>query len=208
MKAALPPGIRFATTSFNDALGTDGRLGQMDIFVPQTVKYDPALAEKARAAGHEVWWYYANDQLAPHANAFTDGQPIEQRLLMGAMAARYRPDGFLYYQSSYFNSPKCVTFGPYTDWTPDSWSNQHGDATWMAVGPDGEPLTTQRLENFRDGLEDLAYVKLAEAASGRPVKVPETVFSTLENFNDDPAAVEAWRDRLADIIEGKGVERE
>lgn len=202
MKAALPSAIRFATTSFNDAVGTDGRLRQIDVFIPQTVKFNSELAEKARADGRKVWWYYANEQLAPHANAFTDGEPIEQRLLMGAMAARYRPDGFLYYQSAYFNSRKCVTSGPNTDWNPESWRNQHGDATWMAVGPGGVPLTTQRLENFRDGLEDLAYVKLAEAKSARPVKVPETVFTSLENFNTDPSELMKWRDRLADFIEG------
>ena len=72
----------------------------------------------------------------------------------------------------------------------------------MAVGPGGVPLTTQRLENFRDGLEDLAYVKLAEAKSAGPLKVPETVFTSLENFNTDPSELMKWRDRLADIIEG------
>ena len=180
-----------------------------------TTKFDMKRAEASRKAGHKVWWYYACDQKAPLANVFTEGQPIEQRLLMGAMAARYRPDGFLYYQTAYFNSPRCISGGPFTEWNPRSWWNEHGDGTWVAVGPDGTPLSTQRLENFRDGLEDLAYVKLLEAKleatpdapwaaeAKRLLEVPVSVFEKLDNFTDDPGAVYAWRDRMADIIEMK-----
>ena len=203
MKAKFPD-IPFATTSFDDYFGTKDALRQMDIFTPQPNKFDRERAEKSRAAGHKVWWYYACDQRAPYANSYTEGQPIEFRLLMGAMAAHFRPDGFLYYQCAYFNSRKCVTTGPYTDWDPRSWWNQHGDATWMAVGPDGVPLSTIRLENFRDGFEDLAYVKLAEERSGRHVKVPETIFQSVTNYTDDPDVLEAWRDRLADYLERNG----
>jgi hypothetical protein len=75
------------------------------------------------------------------------------------------------------------------------------------------PLSTQRLENFRDGLEDLAYAKLLEAKlkanpsaswaaeAKRLLEVPVSVFEKLDNFTDDPAAVYAWRDAMADLIE-------
>jgi len=43
------------------------------------------------------------------------------------------------------------------------WNIYNGDGAWLCVGPDGTPLATQRLENFRDGLEDFAYVKILEA---------------------------------------------
>lgn len=202
MKARFPE-IPFVTTSFDDSFGTQGTLRQIDVFCPQPGKFDREIAEKSRAAGHKVWWYYACDQRAPEANSFTECQPIELRLMMGAMAAHFRPDGFLYYQCAYFNNRKCVTRGPYTDWSPRSWWNEHGDATWVAVGPGGVPLTTIRLENFRDGFEDLAYVKLVEEKSGRRVKVPETIFQSIRNYTDDPAVLEAWRDRLADYLERK-----
>ena len=93
----------------------------MDVFIPTTTKFYPEKAEKSRAQGHKVWWYYACDQKAPQANVFTECQPIEQRILMGAMAAKWRPDGFLYYQTAYFNSLDCITSGPYTTWNPRSW---------------------------------------------------------------------------------------
>ena len=202
MKARFPE-IPFATTSYDDSFGTERFLRQMDVFTPQPDKFNKDLAEKSRAAGHKVWWYYACSQRAPYANSYTECQPIELRLMMGAMAAALRPDGFLYYQCAYFNNRKCVTTGPYTDWSPRSWWRQHGDATWVAVGPGGVPLSTIRLENFRDGFEDLAYAKLVEERSGRHVKVPETLFQSVTNYTDDPDALEAWRNRMADFLERK-----
>ena len=167
---------------------------------------------ESRKLGHKVWWYYACDQRAPHANAFTEGQPIEQRLLMGAMAAKWRPEGFLYYQMAYFNSLDCITSGPYTSWDPRSWWNEHGDATWVAVGPGGKPLSTQRLENFRDGLEDMWYAELLRckletspnapwAAKARELlAVPRAVVDSLRNYTDDADALYAWRNAMADLL--------
>ena len=206
------PGLPIATTAYDNSFGTGEHLKKMDIFIPQTVKFDRELAEKSRALGHKVWWYYACDQRAPYANSFTECQPIEQRLLMGAMAARWRPDGFLYYQSAYFNSLDCITQGPYTNWDPRSWWNEHGDATWVAVGPGGKPLTTQRLENFRDGLEDLWYAELLRrklaAAPDAPwarraralLAVPRAVVDTLENYTDNADVVYIWRNAIADLL--------
>jgi len=200
MKVRFPQ-VPFLTTTFDDDFGTAKHLHQMDWFCPQPNKFDVAKAEKSRAAGHKVWWYFACDQRAPYANIYTECPPIEIRQLMGAAAAKYRPDGFLYYQCAYFNNCECVTGGPYTDWNPRSWWNQHGDATWVGVGPGGRPLSTIRLENFRDGFEDLAYARLVEEKTGQPVEVPREIHDSVTNFSDDPMAIERWRDRMADILE-------
>ena len=81
---------------------------------------------------------------------------------MGAQAVRMRPDGFLYYQISVWKGNKCIEKGPFTDWNPANDLQYNGDGSWVCVGPDGIPLPTIRLENFRDGLEDYAYAKLLE----------------------------------------------
>ena len=57
-----------------------------------------------------------------------------------------------------------------------------------------------RLENFRDGLEDLAYVKLLEA-QGEKVDVPEAVVKSVTEYAFDPDVLRAWRDSLADRLE-------
>ena len=104
----------------------------------------------------------------------------------------------------------------------------HGDGAWTCVGPDGIPVPTIRLENFRDGLEDYAYAlileqKLKEVESGK-CKVngaanggigavewmnrarellagPLDVMDTMTNYTDNPAVLYRWRDAMADLIE-------
>ena len=156
------PGVPISTTAYDHEFGVGTPLDVMDWFTPLTPKYDSAKAAKSRASGHQVWWYICCFPHAPQANMFVECPAIEGRILMGAATTRQRPDGFLYYQISLWNSPQCITSGPFTDWTPRSWTKYHGDGCWTCAGPDGRPLHTVRLENFRDGLEDYAYAKLLE----------------------------------------------
>ena len=121
---------------------------------------------------------------------------------MGAMTQKFRPDGFLYYQCAIWNSERCITSGPYTDWNPQSYRSYNGDGSWTCAGPGGTPLSTIRLENFRDGLEDLAYARLLEKKSGRVVKVPEALVKSRIEFSFDPEELYSWRNRIADALEG------
>jgi hypothetical protein len=152
---------------------------------------------------------------------FIECPAIEGRVLMGAETVRQRPDGFLYYQITIWNSRRCITSGPFTDWDPRSWTRYHGDGSWTCVGPDGTPLPTVRLENFRDGLEDYAYAllleqKLREVEGGKQkvedragwvkrakeiLAVPGDVMQTMTQFTGDPAAIYRWRDAMADLLE-------
>ena len=134
---------------------------------------------------------------------FVECPPIEARLMMGAMTAKYRPDGCLYYEIAYWNSPRPVSGGPFSEWTPVTLPRLHGDGSWVCCGPDGMPLSTQRLENFRDGLDDYACVKIAEVRFGRKIEVPESLVRTLCDFTDSPADVRAWRDRIADQLSAR-----
>ena len=94
----------------------------------------------------------------------------------------------------------------------------NGEGCWTCVGRDGRPLPTVRLENFRDGLEDLAYAKLLEErlrqgqssdewvrAAKRLLSVPETVAKSLTDYSDDPRSVYDWRDEMADLLENGGL---
>lgn len=88
---------------------------------------------------------------------------MELRSLMGAQTQKFKPDGFLYYSTVSWSSEKPIEAGPFTEWNPRSHGFYHGDGQWTCCGgPDNMPLPTMRLENFRDGLEDLWYAKLLE----------------------------------------------
>ncbi len=156
---------------------------------------------------------------------FIEYPAIEGRLLMGAMTAKQRPDAFLYYQISIWNSRRPISSGPFTDWDPRSWTTYHGDGSWTCVGPDGTPLPTIRLENFRDGLEDYAYAIILEAIVREREKaaslsaqqkkwlaeaqaaltVPQSLVKSMTDYSRDPAAVYAWRNRLGELIAQSGM---
>ena len=202
------PGVPISTTCYDYTYGEDGRLSAIDIFTPDTTKYDFAQAEKARASGRHVWWYLACVPHAPYANFFVECEGIEPRSLMGAQTVKYRPEGFLYYQTSIWRRNSPIESGPYTDWDPFSWGSvgnvYNGDGSWTVVGPGGKPLETMRLYNFRDGLEDYAYAKILFARTGKWPDVPAEVVESVTNFNSSASVHYAWRDRLAEQIERSG----
>jgi hypothetical protein len=195
------PSVPIETTCFDKAYGEGNALGGFDVFTPLIREYDPAAAEKARAAGRKVAWYISCEPHPPYPNMFIESQPIEARLIQGAMSAKMKPDGFLFYQTSIWNAVEGVGADtPFTGWNARSWTKYNGDGAWTACTADGRPVSTIRLENFRDGLEDLWYAKLAEER-GVAVPVPETLVKDMRAFSDDPADLYAWRDALADALE-------
>lgn len=199
------PGVPLLTTALDNSYGAGSALAGIDAFCPRTDHYDAVRAGDARSRGKKVWWYICCYPLPPYANMFIESRPIEGRLLMGAMSVKYRPDGFLYYETSVWNSRRPVTSGPYTDWEPRSWSLfSNGDGAWTAAGPDGIPVATQRLENFRDGIEDFAYAKIYEEKFGVLPEVSQELVGSLVEYSVDPAVLRAWRDSVADAIESGG----
>lgn len=210
------PGVPLATTAYDETYGVGSPLAGIDWFTPKTSKYDPVLAAKARAEGRRVGWYVCNVPGGTYANGFVQDPAIDLRMLMGAQTVRMRPDGFLYYELTIWNAPRPIERGPFTDWWSRSYLTANGDGCWTAVGPGGRPLSTQRLENFRDGLEDYAYALLLEeklaahpdapwaSEARRLLSVPREVMDTMENYTLDPAVYAAWRNAMADLIEGCG----
>ena len=226
LKAAFP-GIPVFTTAQDRDYGVGTSLEDVDWFAPKISAFSPAKAAAARAEGRKVWWYTCNLPHAPYPNFFIECPAIEARLLMGAQAVQNRPDGFLYYATSIWNSRRCIENGPFTDWDPRSWGTYHGDGSWTCAGPGGTPLPTIRLENFRDGLEDYAYAMLLEQKlqevesqtsqvansagtaaiddwiqrAQEALSVPREVVDAVNAFTGDPSVLYRWRDEMADLIE-------
>lgn len=217
LRAAVP-GVRVTTTGFirgtNRMFDPHGfglgvpEMDGVDMFIPTIGAYSVAMVEhgtnwveKARKAGKKVGWYICNNPDHPFAQMFLEVPPIESRLLMGAMAEKCRTDGFLIWSIAAWNCDHCITSGPFTDWNPRTFLTDNSDAQWVCPGPDGTPLATIRLENFRDGLEDLWYVRLYEKKFGRRPEVPEALVSDLRNYSRDPVTLQAWRDGLAEALE-------
>lgn len=219
------PEVLLMTTSYDQSFGLDSVVKTIDAWCPLTPQFNREQAAKARAAGKHVWWYICCGPHNPHANWFVEYAAIEARLLMGAMAAKYRPDGFLYYSLTIWNQNRPIEKGPFTDWNPVSWTTYHGDGSLLCSGPGGKPVPTIRLENFRDGMEDFAYACILEecirqvtanpataaaqaawlAAAKAALDVPPTLVGSMAEYSRDPAQLYAWRDRMGTAIESCAV---
>ncbi|MGI5818715.1 MAG: glycoside hydrolase domain-containing protein [Armatimonadota bacterium] len=195
--------------------------GAIDVWFPGMGTYESNLAHiaRARGAGKQIWWYFAIGSFAPRPNWWVESPAIEARLIMGAMTAKFRPDGFMYYNiARWWEQPTgrweaehgrrgLITEGPRTRWHPNSigrspGSLANGDGSLLCPGPEG-PLATIRLENIRDGLEDYEYYvllrRLLEERGLPPAEgeVAPEVVEGVSSFTYDPAALEAERERLA-----------
>ncbi len=230
---AAMPDVPVLTTAKDKLLGVDGsRLPNIDIFCPPTCWWNPTQVERARREGRQVWWYFCNDPASPWANMTLEGPPCEIRSLMGAQTQKFKPDGFLYYATCNWNAKEPIKEGPFTKWEPRSYGAYHGDGQWVCCGgPDNMFLPTIRLENFRDGIEDLWYVRtleklyaarrdeemvpeekafkeggeIAESDWCRRARellaVPNDIVKSLREFSTDPDVIYRWRDAMANLIE-------
>ena len=209
----LFPEVPLVTTAVDSSYGCSSPLAKIDEFIPLTVSYRPEQADMARSQGRRVGWYICagSDEVRPEF--FFAHDIIESRHLMGATAVKYRPDSFLYYEIAIWDTDRPITSGPFTDWSPESYQFSSGDGNLTACGPGGKPLSTVRLENFRDGLEDYHYAKiLKKRLADHPnapwaekalklLAVPDEVVTSLVAFTVDPAVYQRWRDALAEAIE-------
>jgi hypothetical protein len=91
----------------------------------------------------------------------------------------------------------------------------------LEYGADGKPIPSIRLENYRDGLEDYAYVCILEEIIRRyrektvlndqqrewledaeeALRVPETLVTSMTAYSTKPTDLYYWRDHIATLIE-------
>jgi hypothetical protein len=109
-------------------------------------------------------------------------------------------------------------------WNPATWRNDagkahNGDGQLLYPGPNRQPLSSIRLENFRDGCEDYEYFwllrdALAQLKQADPAKhqaliaemdhvlaVDDAVVKDLTHFTQDPRVLRQARARIAELIE-------
>jgi len=202
------PEVPFMTTSRDHTYGLESGLDEVDIWVPLTPYYDRELADAARARGTHVWWYICIGPRHPHANWFVEYPAIEARLLWW-MTYEEGADGFLYYRTTRWpnaDGPMSITGGNETDWDPDSYNGANGDGCLIVAGPEG-PITTVRLENIRDGIEDYELLRILADRRGDDGDFSrvlcDKVITTLTDFTHDTAHFSEVRRRLLREAEGE-----
>jgi len=124
----------------------------LDIVAFRNVIFNPALAERLRATGKELWLYVSGPE-PPYPTLVIDYPAMSYRILPW-MCWKYRLSGLLYW---------CVNF-----WTTNPWENpmntkwsQNGNGSLFYPGPEG-PVPSIRLEVLRDGMEDYEYLAMLQ----------------------------------------------
>ena len=174
------PGLKFATTTWDETFGADTVLKDaVDIWIPTTWRYESHSREiaEARKRGNQVWWYVAMEPHLPYANCFIENTAMQTRLLMGIMAWKYQPDGFLYWGAMQWKDnirqpdgkwsrtfrKEYLKGAPLTDWPSYSFPGHNGDGNLLYPAEDGI-LESFRLKNMRDGMDDYIYLRMLEEA--------------------------------------------
>lgn len=221
IKRVLPDSFILTTARSSDYGAGESTTKAVDGWVTLTSHYNAEAVRRAQEQGIQVWWYVCNWPMHPYANIFLEDDALEARLLMGAMARKYRPDGFLYHSTNIFRRNKPLqTDTPFTSWQPNSFDNWNGDGQWVYFGADGSLIPSIRLENFRDGLEDYAYARILEgiadryraksdrteteqqwlAAADEALRVPDDLVESLTSYTDSTGTLYRWRNRMGGLI--------
>jgi hypothetical protein len=107
---------------------------------------------------------------------------------------------------------------PHVPWQPQATPGYNGDGMLMYPGPEGHPLSSVRLVNIRDGLEDYETLWLLRQriqereAAGKTVPeeiqrlltVPSEVAADLRHYSLNPSPLLLQRRRLAEALERLG----
>ena len=202
----------FRNPDFGEKLTAfDLMLGEVNIWCANTQYFDAEPTARARFAarknvGETLWWYVCCGPGAPYNNFFVDMPGMSHRVLFWQQK-REGVEGLLYWNT--------------TSWNPDQgcddpWESMmtvksinpalRGDGSLLypgkKVGVDG-PVSSQRLEIIRDGIEDFEYLTLAERWLGRNAarEYVARLCTSLTEWEQDPLKLEQVRRELGTALE-------
>jgi hypothetical protein len=189
-----------------------------------TSRYRQAEFQARQAKGDTVWWYVCCGPGKPFANLMIEWPAIDHRVLLW-QNQKYGVTGFLYWSlDTWRDNLAGQQRWPEVKWNPATWRNgagkaHNGGGQLLYPGPNRQPLSSIRLENFRDGCEDyeyfwllqdtLARLKKADAAkhqaliaeAEKALVVDDAVVKDLTHFTEDPQVLRQARARIAKLIE-------
>jgi|GEM_PF-1213330 len=223
LKKSYPGVYRFTTTREK----IPAQMPSMSATCPINAGWDGESAEVLREEyGIDSWWYTCVWPPHPYPNFFLEYDPIDARVMMGIQHAKYKPDGFLFYETTIYNDNEEKGGGikkyPYTGWNPVAFGDTHGDGRWLYFMANGRMIPSMVMENFRDGLEDLAYymilaykVKLYKEGDGEAIpwlKESEHALTDFDSYSKyrnqytkSAEKVYEFRNRLARLIEASPI---
>lgn len=176
-----------------------------DVHCPPMIDYDPLLADRYRAMGRDVWWYTCCSPMYPYANNASYEHAVIECRLLGWLTRLVRADGYLYWHVNHWLNPENKldeqhSFFP--KWRTDTWPMMPGDGVFIYPGK-RSLVSSIRLANVRDGVEDYEWMLLAERRVGRNAveDMLRKVVTSAKKFSRDASILRRIRSELADVIE-------
>lgn len=203
---------------------SDTPAGQpVDVAMVFAGAYDPASAAAAEAKGKTVWIY--NGELPRTGSFLTDAWPLSLRI-NGWIQAHHDIGRWFYWEGAFWTDDNAGGLGPYDPWLgAETFHNQHGDhanGDGVLLYPGQQALEggyqlavddvapSFRLKQWRRGLQDGAYLKLARARDERAAEaisasLVEGAFTASERpaFSTGAAPYRKARGALFALIESQ-----
>ncbi len=172
----------------------------VDIWVPLWPLHDEQTARQRLAAGDRLWSYTALCQGPRPSPWWQIDFPVLNYRIPLWINFRYRMTGLLYWSTVYWGHVR----DPWLD-QPSFRLAYNGEGMLFYPGQDAGfdgPVTSIRLKNIREGMEDAEYFQLL-VERGQEAFVRQQVQSVARSWFDwekDPAKVLAVRRKLAERI--------
>ncbi|MDF2815378.1 MAG: hypothetical protein K0Q81_1578, partial [Paenibacillus sp.] len=208
------PNLPIMSTLIDSTLGAQsGLAGLIDIWVPSVDGFNQTAQAEAQNRGDQVYWYTHAGVQSPYPNWFNGYAPSDTRILLGPMSHKMDVDGFLYYNITRWPNRGPMQDGVLSNWDARTWNDANGDGSLFYPGQNG-PLASQRIQNFRDGMEDYNLLNMLQTYMERASGVSESVLSAAQSllkadtvvtsksvYTKDPSVYRQWRDAVANMIE-------
>lgn len=168
---------------------------QLDIMCPLLSGIDFNVADKLKSRGKESWWYVCLNPRHPYPNFFIDYPALDHRIIFW-MSWKYKVEGLLYWQTTYWN------VNPWMN--AETYPTTHGDGCLFYPGKTLpiQIVPTIRLEVIRDGIEDYEYFTILEklladrrsrnlppelsARAKELLQIPASIVSTTNSYTQTP----------------------
>lgn len=146
-------------------------LGVVDHPIPASDKIEPFLAANIE----NLWTYYCCGQWKDVSNRFLD-MPLSRTRIIGGQFWKYHIAGFLQWgYNFYYTRYSKRKIDPFVITDGDTFAPA-GDAFSVYPAPDNKPYRSLRLVAFKEALDDLSALNLAETLCGR-----EAVLSVIDS---------------------------
>ncbi|OGV66829.1 MAG: hypothetical protein A3K18_30280 [Lentisphaerae bacterium RIFOXYA12_64_32] len=190
-------------------------VGPVKIWCATTAVYDEAFHHARLQAGEKSWLYVCCGPTPPYANFFIDQPGVDHRVLFWQVWQR-QSTGLLYWRTNYWNGMMPLKADE-PHWPDVPWDQEkvatyrefkvNGDGFLVYPGPDWTPLSSVRLENVRDGIEDYEYLCLLRERhpDSALLKVGDDISRDFTHFCKHPSVIEQRRLAIAHAIEGRAL---